>query len=140
METIRSTPLPWRVKWQIIWLFSAKVALSACALIQDASGRFLVLGSRYSGAWQLPGGGVDRGETVEEAVRRECREELGCELQTIRLTAIVPVLHGRTQIALYDAELAPGPIRLSDEHTALRYLRREELPAHLRRMIEASEV
>jgi len=37
----------------------------------------------YAGAWLLPGGGVDEGESIEEALRREMREETGCELADV---------------------------------------------------------
>ncbi|HVA19927.1 MAG TPA: NUDIX domain-containing protein [Solirubrobacteraceae bacterium] len=138
MWTIRHFPLPWRLKWLLIWLATPKVALSACAILEDSLGRLLVLRSRYSGDWQLPGGSVERHESVAEAVRRECREELGLELTEVRLTSIAPVLHGLTQIALYRASLAAGPIRLSDEHTEWGYLTQEALPEHLRRLIAAA--
>ncbi len=34
----------------------------------------------YSGAWVVPGGGVDKGETYEQALIREIREETGIDL------------------------------------------------------------
>ncbi len=39
----------------------------------------------FHNAWQLPGGGVKFGETVEVAIKREIREELGVEIEPITI-------------------------------------------------------
>jgi len=46
-------------------------------------GRLLVLKCRdQEGIWYLlPGGGQQPGETIDQALRRECLEELGCEVR-----------------------------------------------------------
>ena len=42
----------------------------------------------YQQHWYLPGGGVERGETLEEAARREAAEELGARLGRLRLFGV----------------------------------------------------
>ncbi|WP_420838535.1 NUDIX domain-containing protein [Ancylobacter defluvii] len=64
------------------------VTLGVRAAVIDARGHILLVRHTYVAGWQLPGGGVDAGETTEEAMRRELVEEAA-----IRLTA-PPRLHG----------------------------------------------
>jgi 8-oxo-dGTP diphosphatase len=58
------------------------VRLSVKAII-IREGRILVLRCRDSeGVWYLlPGGGQEAGETLEQALHRECLEELGCKVR-----------------------------------------------------------
>lgn len=51
---------------------------NVAGLMVRADGKLLICErSRQAGAWQFPQGGIDPGETAQEAVRREIQEEVG---------------------------------------------------------------
>jgi ADP-ribose pyrophosphatase YjhB (NUDIX family) len=52
-------------------------------LIQN--GQVLLVRQTYISGWYLPGGGVKRGETLDEAARREAHEEIGAEMEKLKL-------------------------------------------------------
>ncbi|MEA9598701.1 NUDIX domain-containing protein [Polynucleobacter sp. AP-Sanab-80-C2] len=56
----------------------------AAGILLDQSGRYL-LGQRlegkpYAGYWEVPGGKIEKGESVFEALKRELQEELGIDI------------------------------------------------------------
>jgi 8-oxo-dGTP pyrophosphatase MutT (NUDIX family) len=52
-------------------------AMGVAGAVIDDRGRILLVKHRYNPGWRLPGGGVNRGEPVRDAVLRELREEVG---------------------------------------------------------------
>jgi 8-oxo-dGTP pyrophosphatase MutT (NUDIX family) len=61
---------------------------TACAVVLDGDGRVLLQQRSDNQRWALPGGHVERGETVTEAVVREVEEETGCHVRPIRLAGV----------------------------------------------------
>ena len=56
------------------------VRTAARAVVFDVDGRIALLHAVHNGYHKLPGGGVEAGEDIATSLRRECREEIGCEI------------------------------------------------------------
>ncbi len=70
------------------WRFARAMTLGVRALVIDEEGRVFLVKHSYVSGWHLPGGGVEAGETISEALARELQEE-----GNIEMTA-PPQLHG----------------------------------------------
>ena len=72
----------------VYWRFARAMTLGVRALVIDEQGRIFLVKHSYVSGWHLPGGGVEAGETLEQAVVRELREEANIEITE------PPQLHG----------------------------------------------
>ncbi|WP_173426123.1 NUDIX domain-containing protein [Hoeflea sp. BAL378] len=64
-----------------VWFALARgMTLGVRAACFDADGRVFLVRHSYVPGWHMPGGGVERGETVAEALAKELREEGNLEL------------------------------------------------------------
>jgi A/G-specific adenine glycosylase len=95
------------------------------------NGRYL-LGKRrpeglLGGLWEFPGGKVEAGETREDALAREIREELGIAVRIGRALASVrhAYSHFRITLHVYACEYVRGRPR-AHYHTELKWVRRAE--------------
>jgi 8-oxo-dGTP diphosphatase len=57
-------------------------------------------GKHLAGYWEFPGGAVEPGETAEDAVKRELREETGVEIRVVERLAPIDWDYGHKQVHL----------------------------------------
>lgn len=111
-------------------------ALSAKVLVRDEAGRCLLLkrsmGSKNNaGKWDLPGGKVDSGETLHEALLREVAEEAGLEVCLERVVGAAESDLPERKVAylILEARVVSGQVRLSEEHSEFAWVDRAALPS-----------
>jgi len=103
--------------------------MSSHAVIVNAQRQVLQLQANYADkAWGLPGGGLDPGETIHQALLRECREELGCAVRADYLSGVYFHASVSSHAFIFRCHLADdAQIQLSAEHSAWRWFDLDEL-------------
>lgn len=120
--------------------FNDTFRLSSHAVITNQQGQVLLLKANYGNfAWGLPGGALEPGETIHEALVRECQEELGLSVQVNYLSGVYYHSAYQSQAFIFRCELllpdgpevfelakdgaegAPLPIHLSHEHSEFAF-------------------
>jgi 8-oxo-dGTP diphosphatase len=119
--------------------FEHRFRLSVHAVITDEHERVLQLRATYGNLdWGLPGGALEPGETIHDALERECMEELGCEIVVGSLTGVYSHTALESHAFIFRCELTDGgPIVLSAEHSEFRYFPADELgPVQRQRVLD----
>lgn len=106
------------------------------AAVIERDGRVLIgkrkRGKRFAGNWEFPGGTLEKGETPEECLTRELREELDLEVEVGELfcSATADYAPGWTvRLLAYRAMVISGTFSLND-HEEIRWVRPAELAGY----------
>ncbi|MFV0595366.1 NUDIX hydrolase [Shewanella sp.] len=104
--------------------FEDRFRLSSHAVIINDAGQVLLLKANYGNcAWGLPGGALEPGETIHEALLRECQEELGLAVNVHYLSGVYYHSAFQSQAFIFRCEFASADavIRLSHEHSEFAF-------------------
>ena len=109
--------------------------MEVTAAVIRQGGRFLICQrprEKYCGLlWEFPGGKIEPGESAEDCVVRECREELGVTLRVLGERYAVVQEHPDRVVHLrfFDAEIASGTLTPL-EHNAVAWVTADEAKAY----------
>lgn len=92
-------------------------------IIKDEDDRLLVVQDTTNGSWEVPGGGLDNGETIAQTARREIQEELGvklikCDEDAVAITLGLHPNNYMTLMFYYLGTLSDYSFMLEDKFTS----------------------
>jgi 8-oxo-dGTP diphosphatase len=104
------------------------------AVVTDDAGRIVVVRRGHApseGLWSLPGGRVEPGETLVEAVKREVREETGLDVEVHQMVGRIDIAHGAVVYDVSDFAATvhgtPSALVCGDDAVDARWVTRREL-------------
>jgi 8-oxo-dGTP diphosphatase len=100
------------------------------ALIFDDEGRILLGHRRDVDWWNLPGGGMDAGETVDEALCREVREETGLDVEVGQLVGVYSKPQKQEVVLAFRCRVIAGTLQPTEETRESRYFAPEAMPTN----------
>jgi ADP-ribose pyrophosphatase YjhB (NUDIX family) len=100
--------LPVGARRQVVRSLTPGFTVGAMCFIERADGAVLLVQLSYRNRWGVPGGLLKRGETAEDAARREVREEVGLDVVLVGEPAVVVEAEPRRVDVIFRARLAAG--------------------------------
>jgi 8-oxo-dGTP diphosphatase len=109
----------------VIIMDTPKHSVSVAAVITDDQGRALLIQRRDNGHWEPPGGVLELGETIEDGLRREVREETGLDIEPGQLTGVYKNMTRGVVALVFRAKVIGGDLAASEEAGAFKWASQE---------------
>jgi len=108
---------------------SAQFRIGVYAVIFNEEG-VLLAHRRDIDWWNLPGGGMEAGETVDEAIIREVREETGLKVRVEQLVGVYSKPQKQEVVLTFRCAVIGGTLCETEESRECRYFLPSALPAN----------
>ena len=99
--------------------------VSVAAMVSNEKGEILLVKSPWRG-WEYPGGLIEPGETFQEALHREIREESGVEVEITGFVGICKNVEKNIVNIDFTARYTGGQLQTSEESTDVRWATPEQ--------------
>lgn len=99
--------------------------VSVAALVTNDEGKILMVNSPWRG-WEYPGGLIEPGETFQQALHREIREEAGVEVEITGFVGICKNVEKDIVNIDFTARYVGGELTTSEESTEVKWFTPEE--------------
>lgn len=99
--------------------------VSVAALVTNDKGEILLVNSPWRG-WEYPGGLIEPGETFQEALHREVREESGVEIEITGFVGICKNVERNIVNIDFTARYLDGELKTSEESTEVVWVTPEK--------------
>ena len=99
--------------------------VSVAGLVTNDRGEILLVNSPWRG-WEYPGGLIEPGETFEQALRREIREEAGVEIEILRFVGICKNVEKNIVNIDFVCRYVGGELTTSEESTEVIWVAPEK--------------
>jgi 8-oxo-dGTP diphosphatase len=101
--------------------------VGVAGVIVGRDGRALAVRRRSPQRWELPGGALESGEQILHGLRREVREEIGLEVEPVRLSGVYQNMALGPVAMVFLCRRTGGAERTSDETSDWRWVDRDEV-------------
>ena len=99
--------------------------VSCAGLVTNEEGKILLVNSPWRG-WEYPGGLIEPGETFQQALKREIREEAGVEVEILSFIGICKNLEKNIVNIDFSCRYVSGELTTSEESTQVIWTTPEE--------------
>ena len=99
--------------------------VSCAGLVTNEEGKILLVNSPWRG-WEYPGGLIEPGETFQQALKREIREEAGVEVEILSFIGICKNLEKNIVNIDFSCRYVSGELTTSEESTQVIWATPEE--------------
>ena len=110
---------------------AVQFTIGVFGLIFGGDGRVLLCHRCDYDLWNLPGGGLEAGESPWDGVKREVKEETGLDVDVSRLAGVYSKPDKNEIVFSFVCNVTGGEITLNDEADQIEYFEVDGLPANM---------